>query len=72
MRSLLDTAWTWLGDEGRLVELDCHKLARETGCSIDRLHALGLIAQRRPRPLEMSRLSEAMAVLLGAATGGAP
>jgi hypothetical protein len=71
MRSMLDTAWSGLAEEGGLIELDCHKLARETGCTVDRLRSLGVIRCHHCR-LELSRLSEATAVLLGAATGGMP
>jgi hypothetical protein len=72
MRSMLDTAWGRFAGEGGFFELDCHKLARETGCTVERLHALGVIRYCDQYRLDLSRMSEATAILVGAATGGTP
>lgn len=71
MRYMLETPWGRFSEDGSHFEFDYHRLARETGYSVDELRSLGVFhCYHHPR-LEMSRTSEATAVLLAAATSQA-
>ena len=68
MRYMLETPWGRFSDDGSHFEIDYHKLANETGYSLDELIDLGVVyCYRHPR-LDLAHMSEATALLVTAAT----
>jgi hypothetical protein len=67
MRYMLETPWGRFTEDGSRFEFNYQRLASETGYSVDELRSLGVLhCYRHPRQ-EMGHMSEASAVLVGAA-----
>ena len=68
MRYTLETPWARFGEDGSHFEIDYHKLASETGYTLDELRDLGVFHCYRDPRLDLAHLSEATAVLVTAVT----